>query len=65
MSISLFDARHGQCRFIVKDATRDEPTQVCGEPCDGSWCKKHRALVFDRSRGPSLFLGKPIRRHVR
>ena len=39
---ALPDRRAGQCRYI-----RDEPgSAICGRFALGSWCDKHRKLVF-------------------
>ena len=44
--VPLLELKPGQCRFIVSE--RVSPARFCGEAAmhGGSWCEKHRRLVY-------------------
>src|SRR3954447_22284039 len=47
--LSIADLKPAQCRFIVAES----PVRYCGGPTVhiGSWCKKHRHLVYSKRAG--------------
>lgn len=42
----LANLGYGQCKYSVTDPGRGEPLLFCGLPSEGSWCRHHRAIVY-------------------
>ena len=58
LGVPLLELKPGQCRFIVGE--RVSPARLCGEVAmpGGSWCEKHRRLVYISSSSWSRMAGR-------
>ena len=58
LGVPLLELKPGQCRFIVSE--RASPAGFCGEAAThgGSWCEKHRRLVYVSSSSWSRTAGR-------